>query len=134
MYPLNGTITGINTKYIREEAKKNPGIFENDMYDAIHDVCKLLFPRSIEASAKQYKLFIKDRINLTLHFSGNEPKVYIDSFVFNTRPKNPTPAQHETYNELRKSNYTFRFFALEEVVNYLLIKQQENEYIKQNEG
>lgn len=109
-----------------EEARKDKGnFFESDTYDMTLLVCQLLFGGA-NVKYDDSNIWIKDKINLTLSLSWNECKIYFYSYIL-------PPLTNDTY-EFTSAQYTFRFFQINEILNYLLIKRQENEFIRENEG
>ena len=110
---------------INEIHKEMECIFNDTCYDTVLHAARLLFgPRCVKHTDRE--IIIKDHINLTLSLSWNETKIYFYSYILE-------PGQEIT-DRLRKNNNVFRLFGLDNFINYLIIKRDENEYISQHEG
>ncbi len=112
---------------IIEIQKVMPIVFDCKCYDTILECCKMLFSKQ-SVTTSDREIFIKDKITLRLSLSNNEQKIYFTTYIL---PEKTIQAM--TLKEINV-NYSFRLFNLDEMVNYLMIKYQENEFIKQNEG
>ena len=111
-----------------EILKTAPAILGNPIYDAIIEAAKILFPRCCRVDKKFWELEIKDRVNLTLTFSGNETKIWASSYIL------PDGEKEKFAYPLMKANHMFRFFSAETVIEYLEIKAKERDFIEANEG
>lgn len=113
---------GINISEVQNEM---PAIFDDRYYDTVLHAAKLLFgPRCVTNTDRE--IIIKDRVNLTLSLSWNEPKIYFYSYILGPDPEEP--------ENIRKHNNTFRLFGMQNFIDYLILKRDENEYIIENEG
>lgn len=108
---------------INEVKATAPNVFDNNFYDTILAAVILLFGKNhVTVDEKMGKIYIQDRINLTLSLSWNEPKIYFWSFIF----------KGEVPEKLFK-NRTFRLMSTDPIIEYLYIKRDENKYITDNE-
>ena len=99
--------------------------YDCQTYDATLRICQLLFGgRNVQYDYN--KIIVRDSINITLSLSNNETKIYFDTHIL--------PTDQAPEMEFIKANNSFRLFSLNSIFNYLLIKRQENEFIKENEG
>ena len=109
-------------------------IFDCKTYDAILRAAECLFG-DMNVTYNERAIFIKDKITLELSLSWNEQKVYIYTYFDLDLMKGDRVENASDVNqELRRLNGTFRLFGLNEVIQYLQIKEIENRYIRQNEG
>lgn len=109
-----------------ELQKQAPKVFNNTFYDGVLQAAKELFPNRVTASPKYGEIVISDRIALTLSLSGNENKIYFDSWI---------SAKVGARDPFTLScNPTFRVFGLNEALMYLQHKAVENLLIKNIEG
>lgn len=118
----------LHAKILYDNAKQNPGTFEQPAYDALHMAAKILFPGNKRVFTTDRTLTIRDRISITFYFSNNECKAYIDTYIL------PEKCRDKTTEEITKLNASFRLFSFEEMLTYLQMKAKENEWIKANEG
>lgn len=102
-------------------------IFKNNTYNEIYAVCILLFGKKA-VSYTGNSITVKDKVNIFMNLSHNETNIYIYSYIM------PPGFCSDTWYNLSKNNYVFRFFCSEYTINYLQLKHTENEYIKQHEG
>jgi hypothetical protein len=109
-------------------------IFDCKAYDAVLRAAKVLFgDRNV--TYNESTIFIKDKITLELSLSWNEQKVYIYTyFDLDLMKGDKLENASDVNNELRRLNGTFRLFGLNEIIQYLQIKEIENRFIKQHEG
>jgi galactose mutarotase-like enzyme len=115
---------------IKELAANIPvGIFDNAFYDALYVGLVILFPDAkVTPSLKSNTITVKDKINIEFSVSWNEPKVSVRSFI------TKESIDPDSFHELNKHNYSFRFFDLQTIFNWLYIKVEENTFIRNNEG
>jgi hypothetical protein len=116
---------GINFEAVRLQA---PKVLEHSFYDGIIEVCKILFPQCVIVDKKNWSLEIRSRIYLKLNFSRNEDKIY-----FGSMPLTQELSAINSYRNICLSN-SFRVFAHQEAIAYLLFKKQENDLIINIEG
>jgi hypothetical protein len=121
-----------NLETVKRDAKK---VYENTTYDSLLHVAKILFGDRC-VSHNENKIFIKDYITLEISLSWNEPKIYVYQYWdFNMMSGKDRPANANDLNyELRDMNSTFRLFGIEQMVEYLQLKELENRWIRNNEG
>jgi hypothetical protein len=117
-----------------EEIKKSaPSIFDNPTYDALLSISYSLFGKSsVSVNTEHYSIFISDKIHLRISLSSNECKAYFYSYIIPAEYAFPQPA--DIRYRFMKVNSPFRFFTLSTMADYLYLKAQENEYIRQYEG
>jgi hypothetical protein len=116
-----------------EEIKKSaPDIFDNRIYDVLLHIAYSLFGKSsVSVNKEQYSIFISDKIYLHISLSTNECKAYFFSYIIPSEYAFPQPADIRYC--FMKLNKPFRLFSLSTMVNYLSLKAQENEFIRQLE-
>jgi hypothetical protein len=115
---------GLNTFEIFRDAEN---IFNDKTYNEIYAVCVILFGKK-NVSHTYRTITVKDKVNIFMHLSNNETKIYIDSYIIGE------PIDTDIHYKLSKLNYCFRFFCSKYVIEYLQLKHTENEYIKTYEG
>jgi len=109
-------------------------IFDCKVYDAILQAARILFGHK-NVTYNESKIFIKDKICIELSLSWNEQKVYIYTyFDLDMKTGDIFKDQQDINHELRKVNTSFRLFGLNEIIQYLQIKEIENRFIRENEG
>ena len=134
---LKFTNMEFNIKELRREVfnMKVNQVFDDSTYDSLLHAAKILFPGCVFTTDKS--IFIRDKINLELSLSWNETKIYVYNY-FLPDPKTPwydnEPIDNDQQYEVRRINNSFRFFALETMIQYLNLKKIENDFIKENEG
>lgn len=130
-------------EYRRQAHKKVD--FEDKTYNKIQDLCFELFgPYDVVPCLEHYLIYIIDsRIRLTLWFSGNETKVYVDTYVDINRlqctyhdwcMENKVKVNPKVSQFFYDNGSAFRVFGYEEMEKYLRFKLQEIELIKDIEG
>lgn len=109
-------------------------VFDCKSYDTILHAAKLLFGDK-NVKSTESKILIKDRINLELSLSWNEQKIYVYTYfdLDVSKGKRREDANDINY-EIRKLNNVFRLFGLDQIIEYLQIKEIENTFIRNNEG
>jgi hypothetical protein len=113
-----------------EQIEKNRGKYFGDQeYDTLVEICKHYFPMRVKVNVKNRQIIICDQIGLRLNLSGNETKVYFDSFVY-TNEKEKSLDSFLYYN----ASFSFRLFSIRAIEAYLVIKAQENDFIKKYQG
>ena len=128
------TITSNYDFHLKTLMRDAENIFDCNAYDAILRAAKCLFGNEY-VTYNERAIFIKDKITLELSLSWNEQKVYIYTYFDLDLMKGDMVENASDVNqELRRLNGTFRLFGLNEVIQYLQIKEIENRYIRQNEG
>jgi hypothetical protein len=115
---------GLNTFEIFRDMQD---IFQDKTYNEIYAVCVILFGKK-NVSHTYRTITVKDKVNIFMHLSNNETKIYIDSYIIGE------PIDTDIHYKLSKLNYCFRFFCSKYVIEYLQLKHTENEYIKTYEG
>lgn len=130
-------------EYRRQSHKKVD--FEDKTYNKIQDLCFELFgPHEVVPCLEHYCIYIIDcHVRLTLHFSGNETKVYVDTYVDINRlqctyldwcVENKVKVNPKVSQFFWDNKPIFRVFDYEEMEKYLRFKLQEIELIKSIEG
>lgn len=116
---------------VKRDAKK---VYENTTYDSLLYVARRLFGDNC-VFYNENKIFIKDYITLEISLSWNEPKIYVYQYWdFNMLSGKDRPVNANDLNyELRDMNSTFRLFGLEQMVEYLQLKEIENRWIRNHE-
>lgn len=111
-----------------------PNVFDCTSYDAILHAAKLLFGDKNVTNTER-KILIKDHINLELSLSWNEQKVYVYTYFDLDMSKGDRREDANDINhEIRQLNNVFRLFGLNQIIEYLQIKEMENRFIRNNEG
>lgn len=109
-------------------------IFDSKAYDSILSAARTLFGYK-NVTYNESKIFIKDKICIELSLSWNEQKAYIYTyFDLNMKTGEAMKDQQDINYELRNINPSFRLFGLNEIIQYLQIKEIENRFISNNEG
>lgn len=119
--------------------------FEDKTYNKIQDLCFELFgPHEVVPCLEHYCIYIIHYLApLTLHFSGNETKVYVDTYVDINRLQctyhdwcieNKVKVNPKVSQFFYDNRPIFRVFGYEEMEKYLRFKLQEIELIKKIEG
>lgn len=103
-------------------------------YNTILHAAKILFGETA-VSYNDDSIFIKDKVCIELSLSWNEPKAYIYTYfdldlAAGERLENAKDVNYI----LRSINPSFRLFAVDEIIEYLIIKENENRFIQLNEG
>jgi hypothetical protein len=117
-----------------EEIKKSaPIIFDNPTYDTLLSISYSLFGKSsVSVNIEHYSIFISDKVHLHISLSSNECKAYFYNYITPAEYAFPQPA--DIRYSFMKVNNPFRFFSLSIMADYLYLKAQENEFIRQYEG
>lgn len=109
-------------------------IFDCKSYDAVLWAAKILFGHE-KVTHNDSKIFIKDKVCIELSLSWNEQKVYVYTyFDLNMKKGDEMKDQGYINHELRNINPSFRLFGLNEIIQYLQIKEIENRFIRNSEG
>lgn len=111
-----------------------PNIFDSKNYDAILHAAKILFGER-NVTNNERAIFIKDKVCIELSLSWNEQKAYIYTyFDLDMRTGDQRKDAQDINHELRQVNTSFRLFGLNEIIQYLQMKEIENRFIANNEG
>jgi hypothetical protein len=109
-------------------------IFDSKSYDAILYAAKILFGER-NVTYTERSILIKDKVCIELSLSWNEQKAYIYTYFDTDMLKGERLKDADNINyELRKINPYFRLFGLNEIIQYLQMKEIENRFITNNEG
>jgi len=120
--------------HVETMKRDSPNVFDCKSYDTILHAAKILFgDRNV--TNDESSIFIKDRVCIELSLSWNEQKAYIYTFFdLDMKKGNPIPNSSDLNYELRKLQPSVRLFGLNEIIQYLQIKEIENRFLCQNEG
>lgn len=109
-------------------------IFDCKAYDAILSAARTLFGYN-NVAYNERSIFIKDKVCIELSLSWNEQKAYIYTYFDLDMMKGERMKEAQDINhQLRKVNPSFRLFGLNEIIQYLQIKEIENRFIRETEG
>jgi len=121
----------LHTETLKRDAEN---IFDCTVYDAILSAAKILFGKE-NVTYDDRSIFIKDRVCIELSLSWNEQKAYIYNYFDLDMMKGERHKDAQDINhQLRCVNPNFRLFGLNEILQYLQIKEIENRFIRNNEG
>jgi hypothetical protein len=121
----------LHIETLKRDAKN---VFDCLAYDTILHAAKILFGDK-QVTNNEKSIFIKDNICLELSLSWNEQKVYIYTYfdLDMLKGERHKEANDINYN-LRSINQSFRLFGLDQIIEYLQLKEIENRWIRNNEG
>jgi len=109
-------------------------IFDCKSYDAILYAAKILFGHE-NVTYTDKSILINDKICIEISLTWNEQKAYIYTYFDLDMCKGDRREDADDINhEIRKINPSFRLFSLDQIIQYLQIKEIENRFIRNNEG
>jgi len=90
---------------------------DNTAYQALLDSCRILF-KYVEHDEKNNRIYIHDEINVTLLYSWNEEKIYVD--MYDTRIlKEEDFKTDKLWYQVYQGLNGFRFLSVEYCVHFL---------------
>lgn len=109
-------------------------IFDSKNYDTILHAARILFGKNC-VTYDDRTIYIKDKVCIELSLSWNEQKAYIYTYFDLDMMKGERLKDAQDINyQLRNVNPSFRLFGLNEIIQYLQMKEIENRFISNNEG
>lgn len=130
--PCDSSNTDTLTSFLEKLKETAPIVFNHPDYDALLMIVKSFFVESsVTTDIEHFCIDIHDKIQLHISLNNHEFNASFSSY--RTPLKYDFPNQADVRWDYMQVNKPFRLFSLFDMFQYVILKAQENEFIKRFE-